>query len=230
MQASCSARPFALLAFLIVVQPGSAQRVANDADFFVNQLLPVFTDAQCRLCHNDNGVASRSRLQFPDAVADRSLLKAFGLSLRTFVDPGQPARSLLVLKPTQRLEHTGGQRIAPGSPEEGTLLTWVRYLAALPNVEGRPSTPRSKPHGRIRRLTHSQYNNTVHDLLGDPTNPADQFPQEDYIHGYRNQIEGQGISPLPGRGLPSSSREACPKRFSRRRPSTPHSVLRDLID
>ena len=210
---SCSAGTFVLLAFLIVVQPGSAQRVANDADFFVNQLLPVFTNAQCRLCHNDNGVASRSRLQFPDAAANRSRLKAFGLSLRTFVDPEQPARSLLVLKPTQRIEHTGGQRIAPGSPEEGTLFTWVRYLAALPNVEGRPSTPRSKPHGRIRRLTHSQYNNTVHDLLGDQTNPADQFPQEDYIHGYRNQIEGQGISPLLAEGYRQAAEKLARNAF-----------------
>jgi len=28
----------------------------------------------------------------------------------------------------------------------------------------------------MRRLTHSQYNHTVHDLLGDQTNPANQFP------------------------------------------------------
>src|ERR1700688_2482390 len=48
----------------------------------------------------------------------------------------------------------------------------------------------------VRRLTHSQYNNTVRDLLGDQTRPADSFPQEDYVNGFKNQIAAQDISPI----------------------------------
>src|SRR6476661_1666841 len=48
----------------------------------------------------------------------------------------------------------------------------------------------------MRRLTHSQYNHTVHDLLGDQTNPANQFPQEDFVNGFRNQASAQSIPPL----------------------------------
>ena len=48
----------------------------------------------------------------------------------------------------------------------------------------------------LRRLTHSQYNHTVQDLLGDQTRPADQFPNEDFTHGFTNQAEAQSISPL----------------------------------
>ena len=48
----------------------------------------------------------------------------------------------------------------------------------------------------LRRLTHSQYNNTVHDLLGDQTAPANQFPPEDFINGFRNQRKAQSLSPL----------------------------------
>jgi hypothetical protein len=48
----------------------------------------------------------------------------------------------------------------------------------------------------LRRLTHSQYNHTVRDLLGDQTNPANQFPTEDFVNGFRNQIQGQSLSPL----------------------------------
>ena len=48
----------------------------------------------------------------------------------------------------------------------------------------------------LRRLTHSQYNNTVRDLLGDQTRPADAFPEEDFVNGFRNQIAAQDISPL----------------------------------
>ena len=39
----------------------------------------------------------------------------------------------------------------------------------------------------MRRLTHSQYNHTVRDLLGEETRPADQFPSEDFVHGFTNQ-------------------------------------------
>jgi hypothetical protein len=48
----------------------------------------------------------------------------------------------------------------------------------------------------LRRLTHSQYNNTVRDLLGDFTRPADQFPPEDFLNGFTNQVEGQSVPPL----------------------------------
>ena len=48
----------------------------------------------------------------------------------------------------------------------------------------------------MRRLTHSQYNHTVRDLLGDQTGPANQFPPEDFINGFRNQSQAQSLSPL----------------------------------
>src|SRR5262252_7998589 len=52
------------------------------------------------------------------------------------------------------------------------------------------------PHGTVRRLTHSQYNHTVRDLLGDETAPAAQFPEEDFVNGFRNQVSAQDIPPL----------------------------------
>lgn len=52
------------------------------------------------------------------------------------------------------------------------------------------------PAEPLRRLTHSQYNNAVRDLLGDQTRPADRFPPEDFNNGFRNQVQTQSISPL----------------------------------
>src|SRR4029078_6853931 len=40
------------------------------------------------------------------------------------------------------------------------------------------------------------YDHTVRDLLGDQIQPASSFPKEDFINGFKNQAEGQGISPL----------------------------------
>jgi hypothetical protein len=48
----------------------------------------------------------------------------------------------------------------------------------------------------LRRLTHSQYNNTVRDLLGDRSLPANQFPPEDFVNGFKNQYAAQNLSPL----------------------------------
>lgn len=53
-----------------------------------------------------------------------------------------------------------------------------------------------RPTPTVRRLTHTQYNNTVRDLLGDQTRPADAFPEEDFINGFKNQITAQDIPPL----------------------------------
>ena len=68
------------------------------------------------------------------------------------------------------------------------MRLWVLFFAAAAFA--------AEPQAALRRLTHSQYNHTVRDLLGDETRPADSFPQEDFVHGFKNQIAGQDISPL----------------------------------
>ena len=168
--------------------------VAQD---FAGRVYPVLEKAQCRTCHNDNGVASVTRVQFPRAGASAGEVAAFGLRLQAVVQAGQPDASLLFLKPTHRVAHAGGERIKRGSEDEKILRAWVVHLAALPETTDVQTQPRaSKSRLVLRRLTHSQYNHTVRDLLGDETRPADQFPQEDFVHGFTNQAEGQPVSPL----------------------------------
>ena len=48
----------------------------------------------------------------------------------------------------------------------------------------------------LRRLTHSQYNNSVRDLLKDTSNPARDFPPEDFVNGLKNQYEALSVTPL----------------------------------
>ena len=167
------------------------------AQDFAGRVYPVFEKAQCRTCHNDNGVASATRVQFPREEASDEEVEAFGFRLRAVVQTGQPDASLLFLKPTNRVAHAGGERIKRGSEEEKILRGWVEHLAALPET-GIVQTWRVDGKSRrvLRRLTHSQYNHTVRDLLGDETRPADQFPREDFVYGFTNQAEGQLVSPL----------------------------------
>ena len=105
-----------------------------------------------------------------------------------------------------RIPHTGGERIKRGSEEETVLKAWIARLTQLSGTDlatalkyrEMESADKSgvTQEAELRRLTNSQYNHTVRDLLGDQTSPAMQFPTEDFINGFRNQSRGQSLSPL----------------------------------
>jgi hypothetical protein len=180
-----------------------AQASAPDPVFFQSQVFPVFEAANCSGCHAASGVASATRLHFPDKDATPAQIQAFGLSLSSLVDRADVAKSLLLAKPTNVIRHTGGLRIKPGSSEEQILTKWVASLASASDAslaaamkslvagDGEPG-----PKQLVRRLTHAQYDNTVRDLLGDYSKPAERFPPEDYVDGFKNQLTGQGMPPL----------------------------------
>jgi hypothetical protein len=67
----------------------------------------------------------------------------------------------------------------------------------------------------LRRLTHSQYNNTVRDLLGELSEPANQFPPEDFVNGFKNQYQAQSLSPMLFEAY-STSAEKLARGFFRR--------------
>src|SRR6267154_2725924 len=106
---------------LLLIPLSQVPVCAQSAPDFTRKLYPVFENAQCRLCHNDNGVASRTRLQFPSEEASAREIAAFGLRLAALMDRNHPDESLLLRKPTNRVPHTGGERIHPGSEEEKAL-------------------------------------------------------------------------------------------------------------
>jgi hypothetical protein len=173
---------------------------------FYTTVYPVLQKAGCPLCHNADGVASATRLRFPEKDVAPERIEAFGKSLVALTDRERPEASLLFEKPTKRVAHTGGERIKAGSPDEAVLLGWIRTLAALSSDEIAKAQQYGKDEAAgagyartsvvLRRLTNSQYNNTVRDLLGDLTSPASQFPAEDFVNGFKNQYQTQNMSPL----------------------------------
>jgi hypothetical protein len=185
--------------FLVLIPLAAAGFCAAAGNQFADGLYPVLQKANCRTCHVDGGIASGTRLHFPEAGAPPDQVEAFGRSLASLVNRDQPEASLLFTKPTNREKHTGGKLIAPGSKEEAILLDWVRQLARLAPTPApaQAQTTGGKPAQVVmRRLTHSQYNHTVRDLLGDQTNPASQFPTEDFVNGFQNQADAQSIPAL----------------------------------
>jgi len=173
---------------------------------FGSGLYRIMEKAACRSCHNADGVASATRLHFPAPDASAERIEAFGRSLVVLVDRERPDSSLLLNKPTNRIPHTGGVRIKPGSPEELVLKAWIGSLTRLSGQELASALKyredegfgagNAAPRANLRRLTHSQFDHTVRDLLADQTAPSNQFPPEDFINGFRNQSQGQSLSPL----------------------------------
>lgn len=194
-----------MLRRLILIGFAGGSLWAQNPDFRTT-LYPVLEKANCRACHNTEGVASATRLHFPEADAPASKIEAFGDSLVILIDRDHPEASLLLKKPTARIPHTGGERIKPGTPEEAVLKAWIARLTQLSGAELATALRYRELENsgmglvaqdpELRRLTHSQYNHTVRDLLGDQTSPANQFPPEDFINGFRNQSRGQSLSPL----------------------------------
>jgi hypothetical protein len=204
MSGSRQVRIFLILAFFVFwAQEG---RVPSQEASFSKTLYPALEKAACRSCHNPDGVASATRLQFPEPGASPEQVEAFGASLVELVDRNRPEESLLLRKPTNRVPHAGGERVKQGSADEGILKAWIQRLTKLSGdelaralkyreekVEGAGHT---RPTVALRRLTHSQYNHTIRDLLGDQSAPANQFPPEDFVNGFKNQYQSQNLSPL----------------------------------
>lgn len=191
----------ACAAALLVTAPSgfSQQAAVSGPDYFTARVYPVLEKAGCQGCHSPDGVASPTRLHFPEPGAPDKQLRTFGLSLAALVDRAAPAKSPLLTKPTRRIAHAGGKRIDPESPDDAVLTAWVEYLAKHAPAADRVIAHHEEASARkpvLRRLTHQQYNNTIRDLLGDDSRLADQFPPEDFVNGFKNQYQSQSISPL----------------------------------
>jgi len=101
-------------------------------------------------------------------------IEAFRKSLVNLIDRERPENFLLLNKPTNRIPHAGGERIKPGSSDEVGLKAWIRRLTQLSGVELAGALKyreevvagagHAQPRRDLRRLMHSQYNNTVRDL------------------------------------------------------------------
>ena len=110
---------------------------AQSPPSFTDEVYPALLRAGCNRCHNPDGVASATRLHFPEEDAAPQRIAAFGDSLVELVDRSNPTKSILLNKPTNRVRHSGGERIQKGSPEEALLTRWITRLASFPEARVR---------------------------------------------------------------------------------------------
>jgi hypothetical protein len=104
---------------------------------FRNHVIPLLTRAGCNsgACHG--ALAGKGGLKLSlrgyDPAADHFVLTRQALGRR--VDRVEPARSLLLLKPTMAVPHGGGQKLEVGSPDYRLLADWIASGAPGPRPD-----------------------------------------------------------------------------------------------
>ncbi len=78
------------------------------------------------------------------------------------------------------------------------FMTGLGSLGCAEDLDGQPESCSESDPGPapIRRLTRVEYNNTVYQLLGDSSRPADAFPPDEEAGGFDNQAAVLVVSPL----------------------------------
>jgi hypothetical protein len=115
--------------------PAAPPAIVLPADVsFRNHVIPILTKAGCNSgsCHGaaagKNGF--KLTLRGYDPETDHLTLTRQAAGRRT--NPLEPARSLMLLKPTRAVPHMGGKRFAVGSPEYNVIASWIAAGAPPP--------------------------------------------------------------------------------------------------
>ncbi len=129
-----------LLSVTAVTSHDSTPTPVSDATLghsFRNHVMPVLTKMGCNSgpCHGaaagKNGFALSLRGYDPDADYDTLTKQAAGRR----INQQEPARSLILLKPTETVPHMGGKRFERDSPEYHVLASWIAAGAPRPTAD-----------------------------------------------------------------------------------------------
>ena len=155
-----------LMALALILPSGGQTGPKQNAPTFA-QATGTFFAQSCTSCHNPKSKAGKLdllALQGPDSVAkNRETWESVLRKIRT------------------------GEMPPPGSPRPTPAAIKTVTLGIEAEFERADKRDASNP-GRVtaRRLNRTEYNNTVRDLLGVNTHPADDFPQDDSGYGFDN--------------------------------------------
>ncbi|MCW3053542.1 MAG: Gluconolactonase, partial [Chthonomonadales bacterium] len=155
-----------LMAMAIMLPSGGQTGQSKTAPTFAQTTGTFFTQ-NCTSCHNPKtkaGSLDLVALQSPDSVAkNRETWESVLRKIRT------------------------GEMPPPGSPKPTQAAIKATMSGIEAEFERADKRDASNP-GRVtaRRLNRAEYNNTIRDLLGVNTHPADDFPQDDSGYGFDN--------------------------------------------
>jgi Protein of unknown function (DUF1549)/Protein of unknown function (DUF1553) len=131
-----------VLAAALLLLSGFAPLAAAESPSFENDIVPILTRSGCANsnCHGSiRGQAGFKLSLFgyePELDYDAIVRDANGRR----IDRADPARSLILAKPTFAIPHGGGERFKVGSLEYNGILEWIKSGAAFDT----PGAPRLK--------------------------------------------------------------------------------------
>ena len=149
--------PWTLLLGAATLPFGVADAPKTDQQTFDKDIRPLY-EKYCFPCHAENNPSSGTRLAQYKTV--ESIQKA----------PAEWRKSIGRIR-EQSMPPKGMPQ--PTAPEREIMATWMAHT-----LDRTPEhlTPKDPGKVLLRRLSRTEYNNTVRDLLGITTKPADKFP------------------------------------------------------
>jgi chitodextrinase len=159
----------------------------SDLNQFEEEIWLPFMSNDCIGCHIEGGQAGGSQFVLEFGNTPEVLANNFDTLTSLALDKSM-GDSLLLLKPTGQIPHGGGQRFVEGTAIYQSFLELVARAEEPGGCED-PSPkyscenmPVNPGPSHLRRLTSTQYHNTILDLFGGLINSGTDFPQT-VIHG-----------------------------------------------
>jgi Protein of unknown function (DUF1592)/Protein of unknown function (DUF1588)/Protein of unknown function (DUF1595)/Protein of unknown function (DUF1587)/Protein of unknown function (DUF1585)/Cellulose binding domain len=173
----------------------------DDLTFFENNIWNPILTVQCLGCHNASGPANGTRMVFLQPTQANYLAENL-LKAKKMAGIASGGTSLLLLKPSGQVAHVGGTLFANTSPSYAAFELFVDRSNGVSGACGKSldcSGGTLVPGVRaLRRLSTSEYDNTVTDLLGlaTPSTNGSKFPTDSIVNNFDNNAAALIVSPL----------------------------------
>ncbi len=135
---------------------------------FRNHVQPILAKTGCSLgaCHGAAAGQGGFRLSLRGYDDEGDFLALTRGAMGRRITPADPARSLLLLKPTSAVPHKGGERFKLNSPEWSTLVNWIANGLPAPKasdprmtrLEVFPATVRLAPAQKQQFVVRAHFN------------------------------------------------------------------------
>lgn len=161
----------------------------SDLEYFVQQISRPILETDCMTCHTSTGLAKETRFILTAPVDDTAHNINF-TTLKTLAQEERDGISLILLKPTARVSHSGGERFTAGSDRHRAFLQLVERFrnpgSCAPGSEVDQCAVAGIQPGAavLRRLTSTQYANTIRDLFAGRVEPSPAFPETVFSSGF----------------------------------------------
>jgi len=173
----------------------------SNLEFFETEISRPILLKTCVRCHSSDGQASGTRLVLVNDPSAAGVAQNYEI-LQGVAKLQESGTSLLLLKPQERVPHTGGRVVSPSSAEDRALSEMLRRFEACPTV----TSEGTLIPARVRLMNNTEYNNTVAALLGDRTQPARGFPASTPQLGFSNSAS-QAVSTLSVSALDDAAKK-----------------------